>query len=74
MTKRFKILVGGEWQGGSFATEAEAQAAAATLPRGSKIEIVAKGATAAPVADTPAPAPEAPAPEPSSSYRAPSRK
>ncbi len=38
---RFEILIDGKWQGGSFATEAEAKAAAAKL-KGSAV-VRAKG-------------------------------
>lgn len=41
---RFKILINGKWQGGSFGSKTEAEAAAAKLPKGGEIKVVPKGA------------------------------
>lgn len=48
---RFKIEVGGKWRGDSYATKAEAEAAAKKLP--GKVEVVPKGAFAPAAAPTP---------------------
>lgn len=45
MKQRFKIMIDGKWQGGSFATEADAKMWAARLRKSEhqKIEVLPKG-------------------------------
>jgi len=60
---RFKILINGKWQGGSFATRAEADAAAKVVRKSPEQTITVEPKGESMLAPTPAVLPE-PAPTP----------